>query len=93
MKTIYSLFIAFGISGANQADAQCTVNPFLVRYFEFNGSAYEIVLENQNWQNAVSRGGKLVEINSQEEQDALFQEINNVFFDHANGQVQKLFIK
>lgn len=87
MKTIYSLFIAIGICGVNQANAQCVVNPFLIRYFEFNGSAYEIVLENQNWQNAascaVSRGGKLVEINSQEEQDALFQEINNVFFDHA----------
>ena len=80
--------MALGFCGASAIHAQCDINPFLIHSFEFNGSNYEIILENQNWQNAascaVSRGGKLVEINSQEEQDALFQEINNVFFDHAN---------
>lgn len=88
MKTIYPLLIALGICSIHSANAQCNISPFLIRSFEFNNSNYEIILENRNWQDAaacaVSRGGKLVEINSQEEQDAVFQEINNVFFDHAN---------
>ncbi|WP_343634984.1 lectin-like protein [Fluviicola sp.] len=87
MKTIYPLLIALGICSVHSANAQCTLDSFLIRPFEFNGSNYEIVLETRNWQDAatcaVSRGGKLVEINSQAEQDAVFMEINNVFFDHS----------
>lgn len=88
MKTHLTFLLTLGLSALQPVMAQCDINPFLIRSFEFNGSSYEIVLENRNWQNAaacaLSRGGKLVEINSQEEQDAVFQEINNVFFDHAN---------
>lgn len=88
MKTFYTLLLAFGICILQPSFAQCDINPFLIRSFEFNGSNYEIILENKSWQDAAtcsaSRGGKLAEINSQEEQDAVFQEINNVFFDHAN---------
>lgn len=88
MKTIYPLFIAFGICGVNQVNAQCDINPFLIRSFEFNGSNYEIVLENRNWQDAancsVARGGKLVEINSQQEQDAVYNAVISAFIDPAN---------
>lgn len=85
MKTIYTFLLAFGICVLQPAFAQCDINPFLIRSFEFNGSNYEIILENKSWQDAAtcsaSRGGKLAEINSQEEQDAVFQEITNAFID------------
>lgn len=88
MKLAYSLLLALGLGSLQQTFAQCNINPFLIRSFEFNGANYEIVLENRNWQDATacsaSRGGKLIEINSQEEQDAVFQEISNAFIDPAN---------
>ena len=44
--------------------------------FDFEGLTYEVVKENQTWVNAaacaVERGGFLAEINSQAEQDAVF---------------------
>lgn len=87
MKTISSFLIALGLCCISAIHAQCDISPFIIRSFEFNGSNYEIILENRNWQNAAncaaSRGGKLLEINSQAEQDAVFMEINNVFFDHS----------
>lgn len=88
MKT-FSLFLLFsGLSGLQPVLSQCDIDSFLIRSFEFNGSNYEIVLETRSWSDAAacsaSRGGKLLEINSQQEQDAVFQEINNVFFDHTN---------
>lgn len=87
MKTTSLLFL-LGLSALQPAFTQCNINPFLVHGFEFNGANYQIVLENKNWQDAaacaVSHGGKLLEINSQQEQDAVFQAINNVFFDHSN---------
>jgi len=87
MKTRYLILITLGLCSFRSAHAQCDINPFLIRSFEFNGANYEIILENRNWQDAAncaaSRGGKLVEINSQAEQDAVFMEITNVFFDHS----------
>lgn len=62
-------------------NAQYSTDPAQVYSFVFNGQVYEIVKENRNWEDAaacaVARGGKLAEINSQEEQDALFTEIYN----------------
>lgn len=88
MKTCYSFLLALGLSAVQSAVAQCDINPFLIRSFEFNGANYQVVLENRNWQDAAacaaSRGGKLVEINSQEEQDAVFDAVNNVFIDPSN---------
>jgi len=48
--------------------------------FSYSGKKYEVVKENETWFDAVlfakSRGGHLVEINSKEEQDAVFLELN-----------------
>ncbi len=49
--------------------------------FTFNGKTYEVVKQLKTWSNAVAfaveRGGYLVEINSQEEQNAIFDAIIN----------------
>jgi hypothetical protein len=88
MKTFYTFLLAFGLCVLQPAFTQCDINPFLIRSFEFNGSNYEIVLENRSWQAASScagsRGGKLAEINSQEEQNVVFHEISTAFIDPAN---------
>ncbi|MNJ88914.1 hypothetical protein D3C87_64730 [compost metagenome] len=85
MKKYTPFLLAFGLSILQPAFTQCDLNPFLVRNFEFNGSGYEVVLEKRSWQNAAacaaSRGGKLIEINSQQEQDAVFDEINMMFIE------------
>lgn len=85
MKIHASFLLAFGLFALQPASAQCDINPFLIRNFEFNGTPYEVVLEKRNWQDAAacaaSRGGKLLEINSQAEQDALFDEISMLFIE------------
>lgn len=85
MKIHTPFFLAFGLSVFQPAFAQYDINPFLIRNFEFNSSSYEIVLEKRSWQDAAacaaSRGGKLMEINSQQEQDAVFDELNMAFID------------
>lgn len=49
--------------------------------FTYNGHTYEIVKELQTWDSAascaVSRGGYLVEINSSDEQDSIYNQIVN----------------
>ncbi|SNR14255.1 DUF5018 domain-containing protein [Tenacibaculum jejuense] len=49
--------------------------------FTHNGKTYEIVQEAKSWKDAaafaVTRGGFLAEINDQQEQDAIFQALNN----------------
>ncbi len=58
--------------------AQC-VDESTVYPFTYNGTNYEVVKTKKSWANAaacaVERGGFLVEINSQEEQDAVFNSI------------------
>ncbi|AEA44615.1 T9SS type A sorting domain-containing protein [Fluviicola taffensis] len=60
--------------------AQCPLNMANIYSFNVNNVQYEIVKENLNWTSAaacaVSRGGKLVEINSQQEQDSIFRYVN-----------------
>lgn len=49
--------------------------------FIYDGKSYEVIRELQSWQDAadcaVQRGGKLAEINSQQEQDSIFDAILN----------------
>jgi len=56
--------------------------------FEFDGTAYEVVKENQTWVNAAAcaseRGGFLAEINSQEEQDAVYGGVLSAGIDPEN---------
>ncbi len=56
--------------------AQATVFPFI-----YNGKSYEVVMIKKTWEEAseyaVARNGYLVEINDQEEQDAVYDAITN----------------
>lgn len=60
------------------ANAQCA-DPLAVQAFTYDGRSYEIIKENKSWimaaACAVERGGHLAEINSAEEQDAVFAQI------------------
>lgn len=60
--------------------AQCPLSMENIYPFTLNNVQYEIVKENLNWisaaECAVLRGGKLAEINSQQEQDSLFHHVN-----------------
>lgn len=60
--------------------AQCPQNMTTIYSFSTNEIQYEIVKENLNWESAaacaVLRGGKLAEINSQQEQDSIFHYAN-----------------
>jgi len=67
---------AFGYS------VRCLADDFSSSYhFEFNDSEYEIVMDMKNWEaaaaDAVAKNGFLVEIDSQEEQDAIYDAIIN----------------
>lgn len=59
--------------------AQCTVSPSLIYSFTYGGKSYELVKELKTWEQAsqcaVSRGGYLVHIDSQEEQTAVYNAI------------------
>lgn len=60
--------------------AQCNPNSSNIYSFTTNGITYEVIKENLNWTEAsacaVHRNGKLVEINSQLEQDSVFFYVN-----------------
>ena len=84
-KTLF--FTALFLSTFFQADAQCANNNNIVS-FSYGGVNYEIIKENKTWlaasQCAVSRGGFLVEINSQGEQDAVFSAMNTAGITASN---------
>ena len=79
MKKILSLFILSGFIsvGYAQCVADSTAN---VVAFTYDGKVYEIVKETKNWSDAaacaVERGGILIEIDDQAEQDTVFSAIN-----------------
>lgn len=79
MKKIL-FFILSLICFSNLAYTQCPTNSANIYTFTTNGIKYEIIKEKLSWVNAaacaVTRGGKLSEINSQAEQDTLFNRIN-----------------
>ncbi len=78
MKTVILTLIFFACKSA--LFAQCPQSMTNIYAFTANNVQYEIVRENLNWTSAaacaVSRGGKLAEINSQQEQDSLFYHVN-----------------
>ncbi len=89
-KSIY-LFAALTALGL-QAFAQC-VDPANIYSFVYDGHAYEVVKENSTWTDAVAcavdHGGYLAEITSEEEQNAIFDELsNNAGINTANTQNQ-----
>lgn len=59
-----------------QVQAQCGPTPNVVE-FTFDGHDYELIQETLSWEDAaacaVSRGGYLAEINSQQEHDSVYQ--------------------
>jgi lectin-like protein len=78
MKTLMLLILA--VLFATNIFAQCA-NETNIYEFTFEDKTYEIVKELQMWDVAaacaVERGGYLVEINSQEEQNAVYDAIIN----------------
>lgn len=82
MKSIftYSLLILISFAFNQQSFAQCVTSESNVYAFSYGGSNFEIVKENLNWVDASScavvRGGYLAEIDSQAEQDAIFNNVN-----------------
>jgi hypothetical protein len=87
MKTTLLLSLGFSVF-QHLLYAQCEPAPGTIHAFTFDGRAYEIIRENKSWEDAsacaVARGGKLAEINSQAEQDALFLEANAAGITLAN---------
>jgi hypothetical protein len=94
MKTLKTiLLLALSCSAFQPAlRAQCATDPALIHAFTFNGTTYELILENKNWTEAaacaVLKGGRLVEINSQEEQNAIFEQVNNAGIVASNTVAQ-----
>ena len=78
-KNVLTGLIALSISVSVMS--QCVTNTSNIYTFTYNGDSYEIVKENLNWIDAaacaVERGGILSEINTQEEQDSVFFQVNN----------------
>jgi len=75
MKKYFLTAITFVVI-TNLTSAQCSISDSNVFPYVYNGNSYEIVKENKTWiqaaQCAVASGGKLIEINSQVENDSLF---------------------
>ena len=82
MKNLLQLgIITFFYMQAISANAQCA-EASAVYAFTYDGRSYEIIKDNKSWimaaACAVERGGYLAEINSAEEQEAIFTEISTV---------------
>jgi len=73
------LFVVL-IMSYNYSFSQCA-NSLNIYSFVHNGHSYEVVKENKSWTAAsdcaVSRNGYLAEINDVDEQNAIFNELNN----------------
>ncbi len=87
MKQLLFLILSL-TSFSNFVYSQCTPSSANIYTFTSNGIKYEIIKEKLNWVNAaacaVTRGGKLAEINSQAEQDTLFNRINSAGITASN---------
>tara|TARA_R110002050_G_scaffold300722_2_gene471962 strand:- start:109111 stop:109944 length:834 start_codon:yes stop_codon:yes gene_type:complete len=68
------------LSAPYVAHSQCVTDSNNIYAFTYNGDNYEIIKENLNWVDAancaLTRGGFLAEINSQQEQDSIFYYVN-----------------
>ena len=86
MKRILLFFLI--LISTQSLQSQCSPSTANIYSFNYNSHHYEIVKENLSWVDAaacaVTRGGKLAEINSQQEQDTLFYHINNAGISAAN---------
>jgi hypothetical protein len=85
MKNSLQLFISvLLLSGTVNTFAQCA-DAAAIYSFTYDGRTYEIIKENKTWVSAaacaVERGGHLAEINSAEEQAAIFAEVGNAQID------------
>lgn len=83
------VFFSISLIGFSQfVNSQCNPNSANIYTFTTGGIKYEIIKEKLNWVNAaacaVTRGGKLAEINSQAEQDTLFNRINKAGITASN---------
>ena len=81
MKKITSnLSVLLLFLGSFMAIGQCA-NTSNIYAFNYNSKTYEVVKENKSWVDAAScavqRGGILTEINSEAEQNAIFDELDN----------------
>lgn len=80
-KFILELFIVQIVILSSISNAQYCADSSNIYTFVYSGNKYEIVKENKNWIDAaicaVERGGKLAEIDSQEEQDTLYYHLMN----------------
>lgn len=83
-KLIIAVIFLTGI----KMQSQCVNNLANIYSFTINNTPYEIIKENQSWVNAaacaVSRGGKLAEINSLAEQNGVFAQLNQAGINGAN---------
>jgi hypothetical protein len=78
-KKIILIFSALLIG--NAVLSQFCANPANIYTFSYNGKTYDVVKEMKTWEDAaacaVERGGYLVDITNQEEQDAVYDAIIN----------------
>lgn len=78
---LFSTLILSLLLSAPKLWSQCVSNEANIVAFELNGINYEIVKEKSDWESAaacaVERGGFLAEINSWDEQNGLFNALNN----------------
>jgi hypothetical protein len=82
MKTLLSLAISLlALSATTHLHAQGCADTSNIYKFSYHGKHYEIVKEMKTWDSAaacaVRRGGYLVQINSQQEQDSIYYAITH----------------
>lgn len=90
---LYTSLLAIVSCGKTAEMEEESVEGSSVYAFSFDGTSYEIVKENKTWTDAVSfavaRGGYLSEINSEEEQNAVFLELTTkagIVLDETNNE-------
>lgn len=87
-ELIFTFFLLFNMTAF--INGQCIIDTSNIVTFEFDNHTYEIVQENLNWANAaacaVERNGYLVEINSQQEQDTIYNAILNLGINPDNTE-------
>jgi len=80
-KVFIVLIVMYTLSGKAVSFGQVCAEPANIYAFTFQGQPYEVVKEKKSWSDAaacaVERGGVLVQIESLEEQNAVFDAIVN----------------
>ncbi len=90
-KSLHLFAAALFVFQSAEVAAQCA-DAASIYSFEFDGRTYEIIKENKNWAAAaacaVERGGYLAEVNSAEEQAAIFAAVSSAGIDPFNTIAQ-----